>query len=88
MFISKDDLVKAQKEENWIKTVKHNVRNKKNSLDKESISSSPFQLWGLIKKPKLQPRNYLPTTYCDSECQGKSSMIQVVVLEQVIPTVV
>ena len=37
--ISKDDIVKAQEEENWIKIVKDATKNK-NSLDKESISSN------------------------------------------------
>ena len=41
--ISKEDIVKAQKEENWIKIVKDATKNK-NSLDKESISSNSFQL--------------------------------------------
>ena len=41
--ISKDDIVKAQEEENWIKIVKDATKNK-NSLDKESISSNSFQL--------------------------------------------
>ena len=39
--ISKDDIVKAQNEENWIKIVKDATKNK-NSLDKESISSNSF----------------------------------------------
>ena len=34
----------------------------------------------VIKKPKPQQISYLTTTSCDSECQGKSSMIKVVSL--------
>ena len=34
----------------------------------------------VIKKPKPQQISYLTTTSCDSECQGKSSMIKVVTL--------
>ena len=34
----------------------------------------------LTKKPKLQQRSYLTTTSCDSEYQGKSSMVKVVSL--------
>ena len=49
--ISKDDIVKAQEEENWIKTVKDTIGNK-NSLDKETISSNSFQLKGLVREFK------------------------------------
>ena len=49
--VSKDDIVKAQEEENWIKTVKDAIRNN-NSLDKESISSNSFQLKGLMREFK------------------------------------
>ena len=49
--ISKDDIAKAQEEENWIKTVKDTIRNK-NSLDKETISSNSFQLKGLMREFK------------------------------------
>ena len=43
--------MKAQEEENWIKTVKNAIKSK-NSLDKESISSNSFQLKGLMRKFK------------------------------------
>ena len=49
--ISKDDIVKAQEEENWIKTVKDAIKSK-NPLDKESISSNSFQLKRLIREFK------------------------------------
>ena len=43
--------MKAQEEENWIKTVKDTIRNK-NSLDKKTISSNSFQLKGLMREFK------------------------------------
>ena len=49
--ISIDDIVKAQEDENWIKTVKDTIRNK-NSLDKETISSTSFQLKGFMREFK------------------------------------
>ena len=49
--ISKDDIVKAQEGENWIKTVKDAIKSK-NSLDKESISNKSFQLEGLMREFK------------------------------------
>ena len=52
-LISKDDIVKVQEEENWIKTLKGTIRNK-NYLDTENISSNPFQLMEL-----MQEFNYL-----------------------------
>ena len=47
--VSKDDIVKAQEEENWIKTVKDTIRNK-NSLNKETTYSNSFQLIGLMRE--------------------------------------
>ena len=47
--ICKDDILKAQEEENRIKTVKDAIRNK-NPSDKESISSNSFQLKGLMQE--------------------------------------
>ena len=47
-WISKDDFVKAQEQEKWIKTVKDAIRNKI-SLDKESIGNNSFQLKGLMR---------------------------------------
>ena len=49
--ISKDDMVKAQEEENWIKIVKDAIKSN-NSLGKESISSNSFQLNGLMREFK------------------------------------
>ena len=49
--ISKDDMVKAQQEENWIKTVEDVIKSK-NSLDKVSVSSNLFQLKGLMREFK------------------------------------
>ena len=49
--ISKDDMVKAQQEENWIKTVEDVIK-RKNSLDKVSVSSNSFQLKGLMREFK------------------------------------
>ena len=49
--ISKDDMVKAQEEENWIKIVKDAIKSN-NSLGKESISSNSFQLKGLMREFK------------------------------------
>ena len=49
--ISKDDIVKVQEQENWIKTVKDAIKSK-NSLVKESISSNSFQLKGLMREFK------------------------------------
>ena len=49
--ISKDDIVKVQEQENWIKTVKDAIK-RKNSLVKESISSNSFQLKGLMREFK------------------------------------
>ena len=49
--ISKDDMVKAQEEENWIKIVKDAIKSN-NSLGKESISSNLFQLKGLMREFK------------------------------------
>ena len=49
--ISKDDMVKAQQEENWIKTVEDVIKSK-NSLDKVSVSSNSFQLKGLMREFK------------------------------------
>ena len=49
--ISKDDIVKVQEQDNWIKTVKHAIKSK-NSLVKESISSNSFQLKGLMREFK------------------------------------
>ena len=45
--INKDDIVKAQEDEDWIKTVRDAIKNK-NSLDKKYISSNSFQLKGLM----------------------------------------
>ena len=49
--ISKDDMVKAQEEENWIKIVEDAIKSN-NSLGKESISSNSFQLNGLMREFK------------------------------------
>ena len=49
--ISKDDIVKAQEEKNWVKTVKDAIKSK-NSLDKESIRRNSFQLKGLMQEFK------------------------------------
>ena len=43
--------MKAQEEENWIKTVKDAIKSK-NSLDKESIRRNSFQLKGLMQEFK------------------------------------
>ena len=49
--VSKDDILKSQEKENWIKTVKDTIRNK-NSLDEETINSNSSQLKGLIREFK------------------------------------
>ena len=45
-------MVKAQEEENWIKTMENTARNKKNFLDKESISNNSFQRKELMREFK------------------------------------
>ena len=49
--ISKDDIVKAQEEKNWVKNVKDALKSK-NSLDKESIRKNSFHLKGLMQEFK------------------------------------
>ena len=49
--ISKDDIVKNQEEEDWIKTVRDAINNK-NSLYKKYISSNSFQLKELMRQFK------------------------------------
>ena len=49
--ISKDDMVKAQEKENWIKIVEDAIKSN-NSLGKESISSNSFHLNGLMREFK------------------------------------
>ena len=45
-----------------------------------NLPGKPKSTQPVTKKLKLQLRNYLTTTYCDSEWQGKSTMNKVVSL--------